>query len=123
MTFGILLPNGCRYDDLVEMITIKMKVDNWTSCLKIDYDVGDNMALVKITNDNSLMFYMGVKKNPWITAYALRIEVVNVSNQYADEVEQEIQSSKSPFYLELEPHIFLYISYSNSNSVELCIKQ
>ncbi|CAA2934964.1 eukaryotic translation initiation factor 1A-like isoform X3 [Olea europaea var. sylvestris] len=79
--FDLLLANGIKYADLVEFLTDEIKVDRKTSCLKIVYDVGDNMAPVNITNDNSLMLYMELKKkDPRITAYALHVEVVKMSN-------------------------------------------
>ncbi|CAA2990350.1 Hypothetical predicted protein, partial [Olea europaea subsp. europaea] len=90
MTFDVLLPSRCKYADLVEIISAEMKVDKRTSRLKIDYDVGDNVAPMNMTNDNSLMFYMELEKNDLcITTYALRVEVVKMSIQNLDEVEQE----------------------------------
>lgn len=62
VTFGILLPCGCKYVDLVEIISFEMKVKRRTSYLKMDYSVGDNIAPVNITNDNLLMFYTELKK-------------------------------------------------------------
>lgn len=58
-----------------------MKIDERIEILKIEYDAGENMTLVRISNDSLLLFYLELKKNdPQLTTYFLHVEVLHVAN-------------------------------------------
>lgn len=50
------------------------------------------MASVRITDDNALIFYMELRrKDSCVTAYALPVELVKLSNQYTDDLDRELE--------------------------------
>lgn len=59
-----------------------MKIGEKTETLKIEYNVG-NLAPIRILNVSSLLFYLELKKKD--PAYALRVEVLDVTNIIAPE--------------------------------------
>lgn len=44
-TLGLLVPSGTKYVDLVEIISAEMKINISNAILKMEYDVGGNMAI------------------------------------------------------------------------------
>ncbi|CAI9785803.1 unnamed protein product [Fraxinus pennsylvanica] len=78
-TFGLLVPYGCNYAGLVDMIANELKVDMRRSCINIEYSADVEMSPIRIKNDSSLQFYLELKrKDPRITAYALRINLIDI---------------------------------------------
>lgn len=96
------------------MISVEMKVDKRSYCLKIDYDVGDNMAPVSITNDNSLLFYMEIKKDRRINVCALRVVVCRTKMQL---IYEEVQNSISADYPQSKPFQLCIYKYHSSTTV------
>lgn len=47
--------------DPIDMLSIELRIEKRITVMKIEYDVGESMAPL-ITNDNSLVFYLGLKK-------------------------------------------------------------
>lgn len=78
-TFGLLVPFGCNYVGFVDMIANELKVDMRHSCIKIEYSSDVEMFPIRITNDNSLLFYLELKrKDPCVTVYALRVSLIEI---------------------------------------------
>lgn len=48
VTLGILVLFGCKYMDLVEMITNELKMDKKRLCLKIEYVSNAEKILIRI---------------------------------------------------------------------------
>lgn len=98
-----IVPSGCKYLDLVDMISVKMKIDCRIGSLKTEYEVDGNLSLIRITNDLSLIFYIELKtKDPLLTAYALRVEFEELLNHNPVECDLHLDSSYSPVADELE---------------------
>ncbi|CAI9785617.1 unnamed protein product [Fraxinus pennsylvanica] len=60
--FGLLVPNGCNYMDMVEMISSGLKINTSNSISKIEYDVGGNMAPVRIAKYRSTHYLENIAK-------------------------------------------------------------
>lgn len=70
-----------------------------TSCFKPYYEGGP----ITITIDKSLLFYMELKKkDPWNSAYAIYVEVVNLSNHNPVQMVQELQHANSTVCPQME---------------------
>lgn len=99
------------------MITAKMQVDKWTSCLKIDYNVGDNMALVSITNDNLLLFYMELKKKVQSQSSSVcsQMETLQLckDNHHSDTTFPTIQDFSSTMQISNLPPVEEYFGENN----------
>ncbi|KAL2459755.1 putative serine/threonine-protein kinase [Forsythia ovata] len=90
-TIGILLPMGYAYAVLVDMILSELRLDRSKESVSIQYEVDKNMAHVRITNDNSVIFYMELKrKDDKITTYPLHIEIVPKMQLYMEKVEHRV---------------------------------
>lgn len=99
-TFRILVPSAYKY---VEMISMEMKINLSDAVLKMEYDVGGNMASIPIENDILLLFYMELKrKDSQLTAYTHNVHVEHVFNMYFDETIDEFYKTRTPFAPELE---------------------
>lgn len=96
-TLGLLVPSGTKYVDLVEIILAKMKINIGNAILKMEYDVGGNMAPLWVENDNSLFFYMELKrKDHRFTACVLSVEVDHEFNISANKSVNEIATTCLP---------------------------
>lgn len=94
-TFGLLVPRSTKYVDLVEMILAKDEISSSDASLKIEYDVGGNMAPLRTENDNSLFFYLELKrKDHGLTVYVLG--VVHVFNMNVAGSAIILNTAKSP---------------------------
>ncbi|KAL2480126.1 Uncharacterized protein Adt_33092 [Abeliophyllum distichum] len=79
---GILVPICCTYTDLIDLIMSVLKLDKRSSALSIQYEVVGCLSSMKITNDNTLMFYLVLKrKDQNITSYPLQIDVTRSLEQ------------------------------------------
>lgn len=77
----MLVPFGCKYVDLVDMIMSEMKIDKRVSCLQIEYIADVEMSPIRITSDSALKFYLELKRRDHLmTAYALRVSVSEVED-------------------------------------------
>lgn len=53
-TFRLLVPIGRKYAELVDTISVEIKIDRKTIGLKIEYEVDENLSPIRITNDTTL---------------------------------------------------------------------
>lgn len=63
--FAMLIPIGCKYLDLVDMISVETKIHYRICSLKMEDEVDGNLFLIRITNDSSILFNIKLKmKDP-----------------------------------------------------------
>ncbi|KAL2481215.1 Uncharacterized protein Adt_34181 [Abeliophyllum distichum] len=73
---GILVPISCTYVELVDLINSVLKLDKRSSALSIQYAVIGCLSSMKITNDNTLRFYLELKrKDQNLSSYPLQNDV------------------------------------------------
>lgn len=78
-TFNLLIHFSCTYALLVEMIVNQLKLDMRHLCVKIEYNVDVDISSIRITDNNSLQFYLELKrKDPRITVYVLHISLIDL---------------------------------------------
>lgn len=59
---GILFPRECTYIKFVEMIVKEINWGTTRDAIKIQYQVNKSMPLMRISNNNSVSFYLELKK-------------------------------------------------------------
>ncbi|KAL2456967.1 Uncharacterized protein Adt_46551 [Abeliophyllum distichum] len=77
-TVGILVPHDCCYIKLIDMVMSVFNYDRNKIIIALHYDVGGRLAPIRITNDNTVLFYLRLKsKEQLLTTYLLRVTVTN----------------------------------------------
>lgn len=62
-TYGIMVPINGSYHDLINLSSLELDINNDIDELEKNYDVGGNMAPVRIMNYWLLQFYLLIKRN------------------------------------------------------------
>ncbi|PON46988.1 hypothetical protein PanWU01x14_247330 [Parasponia andersonii] len=101
---GILLPIGCTFSKLLELISSELHLNVSVNNVKIEYQLMQDFPPIKIDSDDSTQFYLELKKkDKSLTSYLLCLTNIgsSVAAKSGRETGVDTTSSESSYHTNL----------------------